>query len=122
VAPEIISQQGSSMSQTALKQNHNRPKIKSLAEEQPFFDISRSRDTAWFRFSFWADGFSAETPLLSGLSRRYSIKNGERKWDVAVRIINDVMPQDLISYRPGRDSASDFTTVDARSDYALSKS
>ncbi|QGI89024.1 hypothetical protein CEK26_000239 [Fusarium fujikuroi] len=56
-----------------------------LAEEQSFSDISRSRDMAWFRFSFclWADGLSAETPLLSGLSRRYNsnCQNGERKWD-----------------------------------------
>jgi hypothetical protein len=38
---------------------------------------------------------------------------------VALRLINYVMPQHLISYRPGRDSASDFTTVDARSEHAI---
>ncbi|KAJ9429566.1 hypothetical protein FOXG_20455 [Fusarium oxysporum f. sp. lycopersici 4287] len=79
---------------------------------------------AWFRFSFclWADGFSAETPLLGGLSRRYnSIKTVSVSGMVAQLLINYVMPQHLISYRPGRDSASDFTTVDARSEHAFSR-
>lgn len=39
---------------------------------------------------------------------------------VAQRLINYVMPQHLISYRPGH-SASDFTTVDARSEHAFSR-